>query len=89
MIDFLRDGSACPVFCKTIPFSGLNGGHVWNVSHELYQITHESFSTSENSIGNNGSIKNRSTDMEQFALVMNNTLPRLAAAMETDNFKSH
>ena len=28
MIDFLRDGSASPVFCKTLPFSGLNGGHV-------------------------------------------------------------
>ena len=28
MIDFLRDGSACPVFCKTLPFTGLNGGHV-------------------------------------------------------------
>ena len=26
MIDFLRDGSACPVFCKTLPFSGLNAG---------------------------------------------------------------
>ena len=25
-IDYLRDGSACPVFCKTFPFSGLNGG---------------------------------------------------------------
>ena len=36
MIDFLRDGSACPVFCKTLQFSGLNGGHVRNVSHELY-----------------------------------------------------
>ena len=36
MIDFLRDGSACPVFCKTVQFSGLNGGHVRNVSHELY-----------------------------------------------------
>ena len=28
MIDFLRDGSACLVFCETLPFSGLNGGHV-------------------------------------------------------------
>ena len=27
-IDFLRDGSACSIFCKTLPFSGLNGGHV-------------------------------------------------------------
>ena len=35
MIDFLRDGSACPVFCKTLQFSGLNGGHVRNVSREL------------------------------------------------------
>ena len=25
LIDFLRDGSACLVFCKTLPFSGLNG----------------------------------------------------------------
>ena len=25
MIDLLRDGSACPVFFKTLPFSGLNG----------------------------------------------------------------
>ena len=25
MIDFLRDGSACPVFCKTLRVSGLNG----------------------------------------------------------------
>ena len=24
MIDFLRDSSACPVFCKTLPFSDLN-----------------------------------------------------------------
>ena len=36
MIDFLRNGSAYPVFCKTLPFGGLNGGHVWNVSHKLY-----------------------------------------------------
>ena len=28
IIDFLRDGSACEVFCKTLPSSGLNGGHV-------------------------------------------------------------
>ena len=28
MINFLRDGIACPVFCKTFPFSGLNGGHI-------------------------------------------------------------
>ena len=35
MIDFLRDGSACPVFCKTLQFSGLNRGHVRNVSHEI------------------------------------------------------
>ena len=27
MIDFLRDGTACPVSCTTFPFSGLNGGH--------------------------------------------------------------
>ena len=53
MIDFLRDDSACPVFCKTLPYSCLNGGHVWNVSHDLYQITHESFSTSEKSIKDN------------------------------------
>ena len=25
MFHFLRDGSACPVFCKTLPFSGLMG----------------------------------------------------------------
>ena len=43
MTDFLRDSSACPVFCKTLPFSGLNRGHVWNVSDELYKITHKSF----------------------------------------------
>ena len=35
-IDFLKDDSACPVFCKTLPFSCLNGGHVLNVSHELF-----------------------------------------------------
>ena len=28
MIDFLRDGGACSVFCKTLLFSGLNRGHV-------------------------------------------------------------
>ena len=28
MVDFLRDGSTRPVFCKTLPFSGLDGGHV-------------------------------------------------------------
>ena len=28
MVNFLRDGSACPVCGKTLPFSGLNGGHV-------------------------------------------------------------
>ena len=28
MINFLKGGSACPVFCKTVLFSGLNGGHV-------------------------------------------------------------
>ena len=28
MIDFLRGGSARPVFCKTLPLSGLDGGHV-------------------------------------------------------------
>ena len=27
-INFLKDGSGCPVFFKTLPFSGLNGGHV-------------------------------------------------------------
>ena len=26
MINFLKDGSACPVFCKTLPLSGSNGG---------------------------------------------------------------
>ena len=28
MIDFFKDGSTCLFFCKTLPFSGLNGGHV-------------------------------------------------------------
>ena len=28
MIDFLRNGSTYPAFCKTFRFSGLNGGHV-------------------------------------------------------------
>ena len=35
-IDFLRDGRTYPVLCKTLQFSGLKGGHVRNVSHELY-----------------------------------------------------
>ena len=37
MIDFLRDGSACPVFCKTLPaFSGLNVGDMFQMFDMLY-----------------------------------------------------
>ena len=37
MIDFLRDGSACPVFCKTLPaFSGLNAGDMFEMFDILY-----------------------------------------------------
>ena len=78
MIDSLRDGSACPVFCKTLPFSGLNGGHVLNVSHELFQITHKSFSTSEKSIENNCSIKTGEQRWNR-CLIINNTLSHLGA----------
>ena len=34
MVDFLRDGSACPVFCKTVSFSGLNG--------DMFEVFHMS-----------------------------------------------
>ena len=47
MIDFLRDSSACPVFCKILPFSGLNGG-MFEMFH--MSCTHKSFSTSQKSI---------------------------------------
>ena len=37
MIDFLRDGSACPVFCKTLPaFSGLNAGDMFEIFDMQY-----------------------------------------------------
>ena len=37
MIDFLRDGSACPVFCETLPaFSGLNTGDMFEMFDMLY-----------------------------------------------------
>ena len=37
MIDFLRDGSARPVFCKTLPaFSGLNAGDMFEMFDMLY-----------------------------------------------------
>ena len=37
MINFLRDGSACPVFCKTLPaFSGLNAGYMFEIFDMRY-----------------------------------------------------
>ena len=37
MIDFLRGGISCPVFCKTLPsFSGLNVGDMFEMFDMLY-----------------------------------------------------
>ena len=37
MIYFLRDGSACPIFCKTFPaFSGSNAGDMFEMLDMLY-----------------------------------------------------
>ena len=37
MVDFLRDGSASPVFCKTLAaFSGLNAGDMFEMFDMLY-----------------------------------------------------
>ena len=37
MTDFLRDCSACPVFCKKLPaFSGLNAGDMFEIFDMLY-----------------------------------------------------
>ena len=37
MTDFLRDGSACTVFCKTLPaFSGINARDMFEMFDMLY-----------------------------------------------------